>query len=284
MLSKKHNIKSAKLAARRRKKLIGTVVFSFLAVAGVWGLVFLFFGWSHFNISKINVIGLNYVKQEEVLAEVSPFFEGKYFYTVPKTSIFVYSKEKIKNHLLEKFSEIRDVEISLSSVNDLNLSFSEREPQSVWCDNNLGLSVSHLKSERCYYVDDVGLVYRKISESEVASTTGNYVKLSTFKSIDNPIKSTFSDSGFYILLFKFIKDLSLIDQSVASVYERDDLTYEVKLSTGQKLVIGKNDDLGKVFNNFQVVMSNTDFKDVGGFSKLDYIDLRFGNKVYYKGK
>jgi hypothetical protein len=48
--------------------------------------------------------------------------------------------------------------------------------------------------------------------------------------------------------------------------------------------VGQDAVFPTVISNLQAIISDPDMGGIEGFKKVDYVDMRFGNKVFYKRK
>ena len=89
---------------------------------------------------------------------------------------------------------------------------------------------------------------------------------------------------------KSIKDANLNPVSFLAGENGD---YEIHLSDnsknygfyGGKIIFNNNDNLGEIFDNLMTILNErTLVKELNDNVQLDYIDLRFGKKVFYKLK
>jgi len=106
---------------------------------------------------------------------------------------------------------------------------------------------------------------------------------------DSPKGANFSSGEFQNLVI-FKESLKDLDIRPVAIFLKEDKDIEVILSSSQSLreapkIIFKSDsDLNKMVENLQSALSadplRDDFKNK--YDSLKYIDLRFGNKVYYK--
>ena len=55
--------------------------------------------------------------------------------------------------------------------------------------------------------------------------------------------------------------------------------YEFFMSASWRILINESASQTNLFDNFRIAFEN-ELKDK--FDKLDYLDLRFGNKIFYK--
>jgi len=61
--------------------------------------------------------------------------------------------------------------------------------------------------------------------------------------------------------------------------------YQIQLKNGGRLIINSTDDLSIILKNLETIFRSDNLKKMlahGGI--IDYIDLRYGNKVFYKFK
>ena len=63
--------------------------------------------------------------------------------------------------------------------------------------------------------------------------------------------------------------------------------YEINLKNGIKIIFDDKQPFGKTLENIESILSEVDLK--GEYSannppKINYVDMRFGNKIFYKTK
>ena len=262
------------------------------------GLVVLFFiftyvsGLAKLNISGIEVAGNKITDTELVQNAVREELAGKYFWLIPKTNIFFYPKNKIKAKLAENFKRLDHISLSMKGENVLEVSTTERKAEYVWC----GDAVPTIESEEnCYFMDatgyifdtapyfsgDVyfkfyGLIHRTTAEGKVIEN-------------ENPAGAYFAQADFSRMIS--LKDmLSEIGLSPVLLYKAPDEGIKVYLDSkssailGPEILIKIDADFQKIVENLQSALTTepllTDFKKK--YSSLLYLDLRFGNKVYFK--
>ncbi len=253
------------------------------------GLVVLFFiftyisGLAKLNISSIEVVGNKITDTELVQNAVREELAGKYFWLIPKTNLFFYPKNKIKAKLAENFKRLDNISLSMKGENILEVSTSERKAEYVWC----GEAVPTIESEEnCYFMDATGYIFDTAPYFSGDVYFKFYGKVSEN---ENPAGAYFAQADFSTMIA--LKDmLSDIGVSPVSLYKASDESIKVYLDSKSSAVLGPeilikiDADFQKIVENLQSALTTepllTDFKKK--YSSLLYLDLRFGNKVYFK--
>lgn len=270
---------------RRRvlKKKIMLSVFFFLSVFGI--LIYI----SHLsilNISAIEIQGNKVINTELIKENIQTELAGKYLYVFLKSNLFFYPKVAIKNNLQNKFQRIKNINLSINKK-VLQVSIIEREALYTWCGDILPL-VDNTTEYKCYFVDEEGYIF-----DEAPYFSGN-VYFRFFGNIErkeNILGSSFVPNMFSNLIF-FKKSLESMDLKPSAFFVNNIGELNVFFSTRSSLLDGpmfmlKMDaDFNKVLENLEASLSTEPLKSkfANNYSSLEYIDLRFGNKVYFKFK
>ena len=165
---------------------------------------------------------------------------------------------------------------------------SERTEKYTWCGLTLPEEASlGTNAQKCYFLDEDGYIF-----DEAPYFSGEvYFKFygDVLINADNPLGAHFLKENFKQLVF-FKNVLLDIGLKPAELYAGNDGDIEIFLSKGAFAAI-KPKIMLKADSNFQNAAENleaalnteplqSDLKNK--YSSLLYIDLRFGNKVYYK--
>lgn len=273
------------LKKRRRRVLLNKflICISFSLVIVV-ALVFLS-RIPSINIKEINVTGSKVIDSELVKSSIREALTGNYFFFFPKTNIFFYSKSDIENKLHEEFKRIKDIQISVKEKQTMEVTISERVALYTWCGEVPPKSEEEITE--CYFLDDSGYIF-----SEAPYFSGE-VYFKFYGKVDlkdeSLLGSTFSPEDFN-KLSTFKESLEDIGLHPASLYKKDKEEVRVFLPKGKLSFIGP-EIIFKIDSDLEILMENLDtalrtepllsnFKNK--YSSLEYIDLRLGNKVYYK--
>ncbi len=267
----------SELKKRRKKDLLNKVLLCLAAFVVVFFLLAYLARLPSINIASMEVSGNKVIDTESIDAVLETETAGKYFWLFPKTNILIYPKSKIKKELADKFKRLGQIDISLDKK-ILHVAVTERVALYTWCGQT---PPENLKKEECYFMDKDGFIF-----DEAPYFSGDvYFKFYG----ESAVGEYFAKDNFQ----KFIpfKDaLKMMGLKVLALYVESDGNNRILLSaknpnTKKPEVIFKIDaDLTKIAENLDTALSTDPLKSEfkNNYAGLEYIDLRFGNKVYYK--
>jgi cell division septal protein FtsQ len=285
-MHKKKILNSPRLLELKRKRRRVMMEKLLLVIFVVFAIVFLLTYISRipkFNISKIEVSGNKVVDAEEIKTKVTDDIKGKYLGLFPKTNFILYPENFVKESLATNFKRLKDISINVKDLNTLEVSVAERKGLYTWC----GETVPEVstKDEKCYFMDETGYIF----DEAPYFSGGVYLKFyGTFENYaDSPLGLYFAKDIFNNLV-TFKANIEGMGLKPEAMFLSNDGDVEVRLAPGNnarpKILIKSDGDFEKAAENLQAALSTepllTDFKKK--YSSLQYIDLRYGNKVYYK--
>jgi len=273
---------------KKKKKIFLNKVFVFLAIFVIVliGLSFLS-RWPKINIRDVAISGNKVTDTKKIEEAVREEISGHYLWFFPKTNFLFYPKSEIKNRLASDFKRLRDLEVGIVGDNTLGVTMGERVGSYTWCGDDLPSVSASSEDSGCYFMDETGYVFDEAPyfsrnvyfrffgklDGEGESKAGSYFAPSTFKEL--------------IGLKKSLETMKLKPSFVVVKEDGDVEMYLVSnssFSNSQKIIFRIDSDFQKIAENLQVALDTeplkSDFKNK--YSSLLYIDLRFGNKVYYK--
>ena len=290
-MQKRNVLNSARLLKfkkQRRKVAFKKFSWYLLLFLAVFALVVYLSHLKRLNISDIEITGNKIVNTDAIKATVQEQIGGKYLGLFPKTNILFYPENSIKNALQNKFARLEDINLSIKNDKTLAISLTERTAKYTWCGNapTVGVPQSGGTSDvGCYFMDENGYIF-----DEAPYFSGEvYFKFYGETSAATPLGSYYSKQNFQQLL-SFKDGLVTFGLKPVALY----ITYdgEIKFilsggtatTLGPEIILNNDSDFQKVAENLETALTTeplqTEFKNK--YSALQYIDLRFGNKVYYK--
>lgn len=131
--------------------------------------------------------------------------------------------------------------------------------------------------EDCYFVNEFGIVFSLEPELH------EYTLLKLHNVInEGPIGSVYVSQEFFSTIVAFEKTLAeKLSIHLRDIYTEDESTYQFVTKEGPSLLVDSTDDYVKVADNLATVME-LDAINEAQFGNIEYIDLRFGNRVFYK--
>jgi cell division septal protein FtsQ len=260
---------------RRRRKKIKTIV----VIASCLCAIVLLVLATRLDVLRIKNIKIVSVFSGDKIQElIAKEISGKYLALIPKNNTLFFPASAISAIVSKEFIPVESVEISRDGLNGLVVNVTERVTYFHWC------GVSPDLVQDCYSVDKGGLVFKKADSNEVDQVVKLFAPISKIALDTNKIIgiSLLSNSEFdaLISLVDSAKKVGVnfvsivIDQSGIVLYAAGG--WEIKAPLGDKL-----QNASQIFD---VTVNSKAFAREGSFEDLEYIDLRYGNKVYYKHK
>ncbi len=270
---KKSPLKATRLVRRKRRirniKIAAIIIAVILFVAGASFVTKL----KTFAIATITVEGNSAIDAGDIERLVKKDISGSYLYLFSKSNIFLYPKKIVLNDISTLFKRVDNVTISRSGLNTLIVSIQERVPAYTWCKGEPPAK------RDCYLVDGQGYIF---SEAPVFSGNAFFGFYGNYTGTE-PIGATYLNAEKFKYIDTLIAWLKENEIPTYALLAKDNDMYELSLNSGGKIIFKnlKNAEAVSLLEStIKTVMLNTDV-----FSKnsgLEYIDLRYGNKVYYK--
>ncbi len=252
-----------KNATRRKRSLFYLYLLLSLCIA-TWG----FFWVSYFRISKIQVKDSYFFSGEEdqIKNALSGLMSSKNNLFLPKNNLFLFSSYDAQKILREKNFGI--AQIKKIFPNKLEVTFQESQPKFIFC----------LK-DNCYYLDQNG-----VAADKAPQLAENLLPLLI---LNSPLTNILI--GDSVLEKNSAEFLSGFSEELKNINLTPDKIEEISLSQGKEFkvytkegwVIYLSVDLpeDKIFGDFKLLL---DQKIQAKRINLEYIDLRFPDKAFYK--
>ncbi len=277
----RHNfLKQNKRVRLKRKKMM--IKAGLLVVASL----FLFLGlvWGAHNervrITNVYIEGNSVVLDREVKEVVDMQMEGKYFKVFPKDNIFIHPRWQIKQEILNKFKRIYYVKVSVIDFNSIAITVKERDPYALWCVEELSENKKNTASS-CYFIDDKGFAFTK----SPAFSDNVYFTVYSGSLVENSnelLGKNFLSEERFVRLMQLRSLLAKEGLDVTHLTQEENDDFEFYLVSGGKLIFNEYQDIEKLLHNLVAAMEVK--KDEGQKidKNLEYIDIRFNNKVLFK--
>ncbi|HEY4509263.1 MAG TPA: hypothetical protein VJC13_03260 [Candidatus Paceibacterota bacterium] len=286
------------LRKKRNKKLFryGLIIFIIVALVALVSYV------SHrpqIRISKVELSGGVLVTETDVDAKSREYLSGSYLWLFPKNNTFWYSEGGLADYLKESFKRIDTISIHRKDLKTLVVEIKERKPVAMWCEGNpgevrpslnAGSEVQPSGSEgvlssaerTCYFLDQNSTIFAK-----APNFSGDaYFKFYGSISGNNPIGTEYiASSTEFAELSDFIiktKQLSLRPQYMIA---KDGGEFSLVIAGGGQIMFDMRLPLATVAQNLEALLRTQVLAtSTSGVLPVEYIDLRYGNKLFYKIK
>lgn len=264
----------SRMRARRRRRRLITGSLGVLAVLLMFGGAVWFFQASFLRISHIHVYGTQTVASSTVEAFAADRLKGDYLYLFPKNNIFLYPKKEIIEELLATMPVLASVNISVDNFQAISLALVERQPKAMWC------GAASADPAPCFLLDENGLAYGaalNFSGNAYTHYFGSLLGSTTPKQYLTP-------PDFHSL--SALVDTIAANQkseTLAGVWVDDAKDVHLQFASGFTLLFTLEADGGDVYQRFGLALGSEPFTS-HALDEFEYLDLRFGDKLYYKLK
>ena len=249
---------------RRRNRLVITAA-SFFLFTCVLALVSYVSYMPRFSVQAITVTGEKSIPEDVVRNYVDAIIHDGSRHYLSRANIFVYPSAVIERDLSKDFPRIASASVSRSDPfsNTVVVSITERESVALWCSQNT-----------CYDMDKGGFIF-----SQDDATSSMYRFQGGVESSAEPIGQTFA-SGHLAGLMAFLDALGQAGFTAPGASVESEQDFTVPLAMGFPLKASFGSDAPTLVGNLKLVLQSEAL--AGKQGEIQYIDLRFGNRVYYK--
>jgi hypothetical protein len=211
--------------------------------------------------------------------EIQKFVENKLSESsrgfISGRNIFVFDYDPLGAEIEANFPAIKKATVSRdrSLGNGLTVTIEERSPYARWC----------MADSECYLVDDQGIVFSTLNIATTSLPT-QYVFTgplsTTSESLATPPYGEVFGGEHFSGIDSFLKLLPGVGLTPLGVNIQNDTDFFVPLTAGYYLKASYGEEPETLIKNLSLILNADAVK--GKEVQLEYIDLRFGNRVYYK--
>ncbi len=232
----------------------------FVVLAFVYSLFFSPF----FQIKRWQVLGLDKIRQENIDKIVEHNLNKKFFLVFGRDNYWLFSKNILKKDM-ERYYRFEDLEIKKQWRGSLVIKITEKKPLANW---TTGVN--------CFQLDYAGTAIGYCENSEVA------FNLRDLLSRPMEIGQIAIDQGYleYINGLHYLAINTLKEKYLPLYYELAGNLLTVYQEEGPVLYF--NSDLSAEEQVFRLRVVLSDKELSGSYLNLRYVDLRFGEKVYFR--
>lgn len=247
-------------------------LFSFL-IGSSWALEFAF------KPRGVILDGVETLPKEDLLSVINSSLQKKFLLALPAGNLIILSKKNLSKTLKENFQRINEVSVKKNYFKKtLKVVITERAPWAVWCQKKEGENVDTVFPKECYYADKNGALF----QNSPIFSGGLILQILDKRDFAPSLGKTFLDKISLEGLQNFL-DL-FVDSGypeVAAIEITKDSAFWINTVRGWKVFIDNETDPKIALENLGLLINST-LSD--NMDDLDYIDLRFSNKSFYKLK
>ena len=266
-------LKRKKRIRRARLAIVLGVLFLML-VGVVIGLSWL----PAIRISSVAVSGTQTLSVDAISQVAQNDIAGRMLLVLPKNNILLYPKKKIEHDLISQYPVLKSVSVSAKNFQTLAIAVAERQPAAKWCPGTPDAVGG--EGHDCLLMDANGFAYGPTTGIGEDALITYFGPLAT-----SSAPQLYVGAGQYAALaaLAVALDKNEPQTSVSSVYVDENADVHLQFADGFTLLFTLTDASADVFQRFTLALASQPFlnKTIDDFQ---YLDLRFGDKLYYKLK
>ncbi len=268
-MTKKKQYKYKKSFQTRKKKSIFRNRFFWLSILFllVLGTVFYFVLFSSlFQIKEIKISGNKKVSTGDI-EEVIKNQANKKIIFFANQSIFLIDFKKTNRKLLEKFPQIDEINLKRKFPDIIKADIGERVPVGIWC-----------RGENCFHFDKKGVIF------EEGTNEGKLIIKSGIEEPEIFLGEKIFEESYIGTILEIQK--SLIGQMGIEIREfiisSDRKKLTAKINQGWEVYFSLKNNISDQLSNLNLVLKEKIPPEER--ENLDYINLRFGSRIYFRMK
>lgn len=237
------------------------------------------------RIDNIIIEGNSVVSADDVRDFVKEKLAGNYFFVYARENSYLYPRQEIEEGLLDMFPRLASAKVSRVSMHTIAVTVSERKPYALWCGTSHVQQLANLSD--CWFIDDTGFVFDRapvFSEGVYLETYGELVE----KKVGEPLRGMLPYNRFAVVN-SFIKLFRAEMGDLLRVEFKPEGEVEATIQNSVKypflfgVAVRFKDDQkpATLIKNLSLTIP-VQFPDNSALEKkLLYIDMRFGNKIFF---
>ncbi|MBT4516662.1 MAG: FtsQ-type POTRA domain-containing protein [Candidatus Komeilibacteria bacterium] len=231
------------------------VIFAILVLQSIFQIKFL-------RVQNINLNNNNDLSTEEVQEFVLDKLTATKFFFFEKNNYFLVPIDELDVQLVAEYN-LEEVSLEKIWPNTLEITVKEKNSHFIW-----------QKDDSIYLLDAKGLLNRQISILD-----DKYLLLDDKRDQRPSGEQIFTDQEINIINQIYLNWMDMVASKAKlnkiTIY--NDWSIELNTQTGFYVKLDKDQDIHEQLNNLKAVLE----ENITGVD-IDYIDVRFGDKVYFK--
>lgn len=245
------------------------------ALAAVSAAAWVLFYNPYFAIEEVVITGGSYIDEGPLYEQVAEQLNERRWWIFNQENIFVFSKKQVAARLQEHVS-VDDLAIDRDLPRTLVISFTEKLPAAVWVEEG-----------GAYYIDEEMAVLANVPGSGVLSgqlilkpeSGQKHVVVRNGQRVVNLSPAYVQAAAELWNEFGTTPQEALAIEPSFTAVKRE-VTLIMHYRTGPRVYFNLDDDLQLQIEKLETLLAEKFNPEE--LAKLEYVDVRFGEKVYYK--
>lgn len=255
---------------KRQKRLIYRAFFSILTfVIFIYAVIYLLFFAKGFDVRAITISGNETISADDLRAAINQNLDKKIFFITVRSNIFLASINKLEKTLAKNYPKIETLAIKRNFFHGLELTIKERKPIGIWCLNNQG---------DCFYFDQSDIAFQKVPK------TSGFLFLTVDDLRDRKVQlGQFIETDEWVNPIVIARDMLWKNNFQVDKFTIPDGSFgefQTITPTGWKILFSIKSNVKAQVDAMAGFIEQKLTPDK--LSKLEYIDLRINDKIYFK--
>jgi cell division septal protein FtsQ len=244
-------LSSKKVRLRKRIYVaMGVVVFL--------GVIASFLYIPFFAIQGMDIQGVRHTDVVALQQGVQPLVESYRYMLIPNNHVFLYQKKNIEKFILQTYPSVETVDMHIDTSRKLIIRIKDRKPLGVWC------------TDECYLYDTSGVLFKKsfkytgalfVSWTDMEKKPVHLLEIVACKELC-------TNTEFMDFLNMYRIEKATIGEQQLELMSADGYTIKTGFVASSTMT-----RIRKVVDNKPELLKG-----------IEYLDVRFENKVFYKEK
>jgi hypothetical protein len=222
----------------------------------------------YFTIKNIEIKGEGGISTDDIKSIVNKQISGKFLNIFFQKNIFLFNSGRLKKDLETNYV-FDSLSINKDLPDTLQIIFKEKAYAFILKED-----------EKFFYADKEGIVIDEINPLDVSSKAYPIIRNESQNKIQNrEIGFNKTYVGFTLQLFSFLKKYPDDFKIDSFLLDNDIDTMKVVLKEGPRIYFNANNDIDTQISKLMILKKE---KLKESFVKKEYIDLRYGDSIYYR--
>lgn len=235
----------------------------FLVLAAITGLSYVTF-LDSVQIKNIRISETKFIDQQTVEKIARTELAKKQLFIFSKNNILLMPRAAI-SHLIKKDNpSVESISVTSSGFQEISITIKEHQAVAYWC-----------RDADCFYLNKEGYIF-----GLAGNLNSDFVKF--FNVIEGePVGQHYKNPATFAKMISLVELLRQMDIMAVSIRTDDNVSFELMTDFNMKIFFDKNLNPENVANNLNLILEKEAINRTQ-LRNIEYIDLRFGNRVPYK--
>ncbi len=237
------------------------------------------------RIDRIEISGTQTVDRDAVEKFAREKLKGNYYFAYARENSKIFPRRDIENGLMNVFPRLASVHAERVDAHTISIKVSERKPYALWCGDTY-LEAGD-PNEACWFIDDIGFVFDRapiFSDGvylEVYGVLAGAGAESMLRATVPPAQFTLIHALAGALARELGESLRIVLKPEGEVVMTMKKSASYPVLAGVELRFKDTTSTETIMKNLLAALPVQFPANVTPKKKLLYIDMRFGNKIFF---